>query len=232
MLCEGYDLRPRKERLTKDISSSRKPIPVGWRPGSVGSSRCWHGGSAGFLKWFESNSSIQFRYQILNAHTYLKSFFFFCSANQSSFTFWSVSSIVYSYFTFLLSQGQKESQGVISILSNPYFHFEQSPWGQDCSWGILLLGYIRMNNFVRDWDSFGKICVIKHGKTFPPALLQFVIPFWLAQVQICQSLDCIFQAGVMGSGFAEAPGKMSWALHAKATVQRGHFPKVSWLTQS
>lgn len=131
MLREGCDLRPRKEPLTKDISSSRKPIPVGWHPRSVGSSRCQHGRCSGFPKWVESDSSIQFRYQILNAHTYLKSFFFFCSANQSSFHF--LISQLYCLFLFYLF-----------YVSRSYFHFEQSPWGQDCSWGILLLGYIRM----------------------------------------------------------------------------------------
>lgn len=130
---------------------------------------------------------------------------------------------------------------LLFYVSRNYFHFEESHWGQDCSWGILLLGYIRMWIILR-WIgvSLGtsvSLNVIKHSHLSCSDLLLFF------DLHSCRSVKAwtIFSNQVwwglglhrlLGESLWESPGKISWALRAKATVQRGHFPKVTWLTQS
>ena len=63
--------------------------------------------------WFEHNSLIQFRDKILNAHSFLKSFFLFSFANQSAFCSLSdLLTLLFKLFLFYLFI----SQGVISVL--------------------------------------------------------------------------------------------------------------------
>lgn len=71
----------------------------------------------GYDTRLEHNSLIQLRYKILNARSYLKSFLFFCFcfANQS-FSLTLLFILILPFYVLRY-----------------YFHFEESPWGQDCS---------------------------------------------------------------------------------------------------